>query len=180
MEDITLDKQEEEIIARVSDHINTTTREEANRRRLFAEHQELYRKLCQELKDATLEGDIILLSYFALTETELSFFQPREAYLAGRKAKLDGDCDVELAYAQYLRTIEENPAYRNAQFEANNNFTRIINALRTDRLRDDMFRFDTLNNMFAGYNKRKLHVFFYLGYECCIIDAWEMGLEKNA
>ena len=180
MEDITIDEQAEEIIARVSDHLKTTTKKEANKRGLLAEYQALYKKLSDRLKVAALEGDSILLSYCSFTDAEISFFKPRDAYLAGCKAKLNGDCDVELAYAEYLRTIEENPAYREAQAQLNGNFDRIIDALGTDYLKDDMYRLDLLWNLFTGYNKRKLHVFFYLGYECYLVDAIEMGLKKES
>lgn len=170
MEELVVSETAGRCIANLAELIKQENRSVGEARDLVEEHKRLWRKIRE-----VLGSDVMLLEYAAFTDTEISFFDPNKAYLAGRLAKLDSVAKEE-AYVMHIEDIKKGETYNEARVALNSLFERILQLLHTEIRKDDMYRLDVLHNMIYGAIKRKLYIFFNLGFDCCIVEPEEIGL----
>ncbi len=174
MNELGIDQLARECIVSLVELVKQANHTAGENRGLIAEHKRLWEKIT-----GALDSDTLLLQYAVLTDKEISFFDPQEAYLAGCEAKLDGVAKEE-AYVAHIEAIKKENEYNDTRVALNSLFEQILHLLLTETLREDMYRLDVLHNMIYGAVKRKLYLFFNLGFDCCIVEPREMGLMKNA
>lgn len=170
MEELVISEAAQKCISALAELIKQENRIAGEVRDLVEEHKRLWQKIQEELG-----SDVMLLEYAALTDTEIAFFDPNKAYLVGRLAKLDGVAK-EAAYVMHIEDIKKEEEYNETRVALNSLFERILQLLHTEIRKDDMYRLDVLHNMIYGAIKRKLYIFFNLGFDCCIVEPEEIGL----
>lgn len=172
-----IDPIAKQCIDSITELLSIENRREINNQGLYKKYEKIYKQIQQELGDFL--GISLLKRYEALMEEEILFFDPYETYLAGRELKLDGEIDRNEAYDWYVFQIRKSEEYRQLNKERNEIFGKIMDLLVTEEMKDEMYKLCKLHSVIYATNKRKLRVFFDLGFESCFIypddiSLWEL------
>ena len=171
---ITMDPITKQCIDSVIELLAWENRREGESQGLYKKYEKIYKQIQQELGDFLRVS--LLKRYEALMEDEILFFDPYEAYLAGRELKLDGETDRNAAYEWYALQIRKSEEYRKINEERNEIFGRIMDLLVLEELQDKMYKLGKLYSALYATNKRKLQIFFDLGFECCFTYPEDLTL----
>ena len=151
------------------DHLKELIMEENHQENERLCSYDLYATYCKQLEKAIPNDTETALwrTYRNMQKEEADFFDPHEAYLAGREAKLDGEMDKNISYKFYISDIKNSERYR--QFKKNQEFifTDLLHALETEYHRERLFKIDQLYKRLYAPFEKNLWIFFNLGYDCC-------------
>ena len=130
---------------------------------------DLYETYCSQIEKALFDGmgKALWQSYQNMRTEESDFFDPYEAYLAGREAKLDGEMNTDIAYKFYLEKIKNSERYQKFKKGEEVIFKDLSHYLASDYLRDRLSKVDQLYKRLYAPFEKNLWIFFNLGYDCC-------------
>ncbi len=177
LSEVFLDRTTRQCINGVIELLAQENRAECEARGLPQEYERLFHRIEKVLDDPL--GKSLLKQYEAMLEEEILFFDPYETYQAGKNLKLDGETDKKEAYQWYASKLRNSEEYQTINKERNQVFGRIIDQLIINELQDDMYRLNRLHTILYAVNKRKLHLFFELGFECCFTYPEDIRLKDD-
>ena len=130
---------------------------------------DLYDTYCKQLEKALTDEMRVVLwqSYQNMRVEEADFFDPHEAYIAGREAKLDGEMNTDIAYKFYQEKIKSSERYQEFKRGQELIFTDLHHCLETEYLQDRLAKVDQLYKRLYAPFEKNLWIFFNLGYDCC-------------
>ena len=151
------------------DHLKELIMEENKLENKHLGSYDLYDTYCRQLQKALTDemGVVLWQSYQNMRVEEADFFDPHEAYIAGREAKLDGEMDKNISYKFYISDIKNNERYQEFKKSQEFIFTDLLHALETEYHRERLFKIDQLYKRLYAPFEKNLWIFFNLGYDCC-------------
>ena len=151
------------------DHLKELIMEENREENAHLGSYDLYETYCSQIVKALFDGmgKALWQSYQNMRTEEADFFDPYEAYLAGREAKLDGEMNTDIAYKFYLEKIKSSERYGKLKKGQEVIFKDLQQYLASDYLRDRLSKVDQLYKRLYAPFEKNLWIFFNLGYDCC-------------
>lgn len=151
------------------DHLKELIMEENKLENDHLGSYELYDAYCKQLeKSFTSEMAVVLWeTYQNMRIEETDFFDPYEAYIAGREAKLDGEMNTDIAYKFYLEKIKGSERYLDFKKGQELIFTDLRHCLSSEYLQDRLAKLDQIYKRLYAPVEKYLWIFFNLGYDYC-------------
>ncbi len=143
---------------------------EANEYGLDLQYDTLFEQIKRALGD--VPGIRLLRRYEKLLDDDVLFYNPYDAYLAGREygitLRFDNLIPRDKLYQCYIKRIRETPEYKKTIGEQQVLFEQIMDLLKVNEDWQMTFiSWGQLHSDIYGIMKKKLRIFFDLGYEGC-------------